>query len=87
MSAEEYLSSTPVEINWKVEAYNDLQAAKSLQLRQLAYNIGGCVRFAQADDAYPDFDEVFPDNPEEEAEMSDQELRAQAKAKGLKQPD
>ena len=83
MSAEEFLSSTPVEINWKVEAWND----RNLQLKQLAYNIGGCVRFAQADDAYPDFDEVFPENPEEAAALSDEELRLQAKAKGLKSPD
>lgn len=83
MSAEEYLASTPVEINWKIEAWND----HNLQLKQLAYNIGGCVRFAQAEDAYPDFDEIFPENPEEAAAMSEEELRADAKAKGLKSPD
>ena len=83
MSAEEFLRSTPAEINWKVEAWND----RNLQLKQLAYNIGGCVRFANAEDAYPDFDEIFPENPEEAEALSDEELRAQAKAKGLKSPD
>jgi hypothetical protein len=83
MSAEDFLRSTPVEINWRVEAWND----KNLQLKQLAYNIGGCVRHANAEDAYPDFDEIFPENPEEDAALSDEELRLQAKAKGLKSPD
>ena len=45
------------------------------------------MRFAQADDAYPDFDEIFPENPEEAAALSDEELRLDAKAKGLKSPD
>lgn len=87
MSAEEFLASTPVELGWKIEAYNDLQEEKYLLLKQLAYNIGGCVRHANAEDDYPDFDEIFVENPEEVEALSDEELRAQAKAKGLKQPD
>ena len=83
MSAEEFLASTPVELNWKVEAWNE----SNLRLKQLAYNIGGCVRFAQAEDAYPDFDEIFVENPEEVELMNDEELRAQAKMKNLKSPD
>jgi hypothetical protein len=87
MSAEEFLSTTPVEINWKIEAYNDLQEEKYLLLKQLAYNIGGCVRHANAEDDYPDFDEIFVENPEEAELMNDEELRAQAKMKNLKSPD
>lgn len=83
MSAEEFLASTPVELNWKVEAWNE----SNLRLKQLAYNIGGCVRLAQAEDAYPDFDEIFVENPEEVELMNDEELRAQAKMKNLKSPD
>ena len=83
MSAEEFLASTPVELNWKVEAWNE----SNLRLKQLAYNIGGCVRLAQAEDAYPDFDEIFVENPEEAEALSDEELRTQARAKGLKAPD
>ncbi len=69
------------------KSYNDRQEEKYLLFKQLAYNIGGCVRHANAEDAYPDFDEIFVENPEEVAALSDEELRAQAKAKGLKQPD
>lgn len=87
MSAEEFLASTPVELNWKVEAYNDSREERYLLCKLLAYNIGGCVRHANAEDDYPDFDEIFVENPEEVELMKDEELRAQAKAKNLKSPD
>jgi hypothetical protein len=78
---------TPSEINILFESYNNQQEEKSLRLKQLAYNIGGCFRHAQAEDAYPDFDEIFPEHPGEVEALSDEEVRAQAKAKGLKSPD
>lgn len=45
------------------------------------------MRHANAEDAYPEFYEIFVENPEEVELMKDEELRAQAKAKGLKAPD
>jgi hypothetical protein len=78
---------TPGEINILFDAYNERHEEKSLRLKQLAYNIGGCVRHANAEDAYPDFDEIFPEHPEEVVALSEEETRAQAKAKNLKSPD
>jgi hypothetical protein len=78
---------TPSEINILFEFHNKQQEEKSLRLKQLAYNIGSCFQHAQAEDAYPDFDEIFPEHPEEVEALSEEEARTQAKMKGLKQPD
>lgn len=75
------------ELNQFSVEYNLHRIERAIQLQQLAYNIGGCVRHANAEADYPGFDEIFPANPDEAATLSDDEMRAQAKAKGLKSPD
>lgn len=55
MSTEEFLSTTPVEINWKIEAQNN---AKEEQ-HHLIYVLGRLSSMAMVE-KFPTFDEVFP---------------------------
>ncbi|MCK9571058.1 hypothetical protein M0R72_19070 [Candidatus Pacearchaeota archaeon] len=62
MSAEEFLSSTPVEINWKIEAYNDArrdQAARDYRLvNQLGWIWHDPAHAPQFERFYPETDPV-----------------------------
>lgn len=85
LSAQEFLELTPAEYNIKLQAFNRLQDEAIRRLKLHAYYIGACVRSGMGED-YPDFDEIFPE-PGEEAALSDEELAAECKAKGLRPPD
>ena len=80
MSAEEFLSSTPVEINWKVEAYN---TAKEEQHR-LTYILGRLSSLAFAKE-FPTFEQTFPKfDPATKKQLPDQKTaKAIATAKAL----
>ena len=71
MDAESFLRSTPVEINWKVEAHN---TAKE-ESHRLAYTLGRLSSLAFAE-KFPTFTEAFPaasESDEEEAVDDDLE--------------
>jgi hypothetical protein len=55
MSAEEYLSSTPADINWKVEAYNTTREEQNRQ----TYILGRLSSLAFAKE-FPTFEQTFP---------------------------
>ena len=76
---------TPAEYNIKLQAYNRLQDERTKRSKLMAYWVGACVRCGMGED-YPDFDEIFPE-PGEEAALSDEELIAECKAKGIRPPD
>jgi len=69
-----------------VEARNRSNRTRLEENNFLAYAIGGCWRHAQAED-YPDFDEIFNRAKAESPWLTDEELEAECKAKGLKPPD
>jgi hypothetical protein len=79
MSAGEFLDSTPVEVSWKIDAYNDRQDER----RHEIYILGRLSSLALSED-FPEFDDIF--SPES-GPMSDEELLAECQAKGLKMPD
>lgn len=79
MSAAEFLSTTPVEVGWKIEAYNDRRDER----RHEIYILGRLSSLALSED-FPEFDDIFSPDA---GSMSDGELRAECQAKGLKMPD
>lgn len=79
MSAEDFLRSTPVEVGWKIEAYNDRQDER----RHEIYILGRLSSLALSED-FPEFDDIFGPGA---GPMSDEELLAECQAKGLKTPD
>jgi hypothetical protein len=68
-----------------MRAYNKKNDENTRRRKLLAYWIGACVKCGQGDD-YPDFEEMFPE-PGEETALSDEELIAECKAKGIRPPD
>jgi len=80
MSAEEFLRSTPQEIAWKLEAYNETRN------EQIALNwqLGQLIGYAFHDPKhYPALSKFI----HEKANVNDEEMRRQAANIGLRIPD
>lgn len=58
MSAEEFLCSTPIEINWKIEAWNDLRRADAHRDYNFAVLLVGGYHKPEK---FPSFERFYPE--------------------------
>jgi hypothetical protein len=80
MSATEFLATTPVEVSWRLETYEE----KRTERRQELYILGRLSSLAFSEE-FPEYSEVFGDDVQ--VPLEGEELEEECKAKGLKLPD
>ncbi len=69
MSYEEFLCSTPIEINWKVEAYNeDKREQAALNYKTVVLLLNG----RNAPNKFPGFERFYPDKQNKIASKKDE---------------
>lgn len=84
MNADEFLRSTPPEINWRIQAWNDLRRYEARRDYDFAILL---LNGRNDPKKFPKFEKFYPEKPQEsDAEREDREMRKHGRAVGMRVP-